>query len=113
MHEEEYLIVDPACEVNERGPRDKNDGNEVVYECDLPLDLELTARAEVDAKIFHMQKKTGTGQSKQKLIKEHSLTFHSPWRHGRARKEGRNKKKYNPYGEDFVIDRIVSSDLMD
>ena len=28
-------------------------------------------------------------------------------------KKGRSKKKYNPYGEDFVIDRIVLSDMMD
>ena len=48
MHEENYLIVDPACEVNKRGARDKNDGNEVVDSCDLPLDLELTKRVEVD-----------------------------------------------------------------
>ena len=40
--------LDPACEVNERGTRDKNDGNEVVDDCDLPLDLELTERVEVD-----------------------------------------------------------------
>ena len=40
--------MDLACEVNERGTRDKNDGNEVVDECDLPLDLELTKRVEVD-----------------------------------------------------------------
>ena len=32
----------------ERGTRDKNDGNEVVDDCDLPLDLELTERVEVD-----------------------------------------------------------------
>ena len=31
----------------------------------------------------------------------------------RQSKKGRNKKKYNPYGEDFVIDRIVLSDMMD
>ena len=48
MLEENYLIVDPACEVNKRGTRDKNDGNEVVNSCDLPLDLELTKRVEVD-----------------------------------------------------------------
>ena len=24
----EYLLVEPACEVNERGTREKNDGNE-------------------------------------------------------------------------------------
>ena len=37
MNDEDYFILDPACEVNERGPRDKSDGNEVV---DLPLDLQ-------------------------------------------------------------------------
>ena len=48
MHEEDYLIVDPACEVIERGRCGNNDGNEVVDNCDLPLDLELTERVEVD-----------------------------------------------------------------
>ena len=28
-------------------------------------------------------------------------------------KKGRDKKKYNPYGEDFVIDRIVLNDMME
>ena len=31
----------------------------------------------------------------------------------RQSKKGRDKKKYNTYGEEFVIDRIVLSDLMD
>ena len=31
----------------------------------------------------------------------------------RQSKRGRNNKKYNPYGEDFVIDRLVLSDMMD
>ena len=48
MHDEDYLIVDPACEVNERGARDKNDRNELIDDCDLPLVLELTERVEVD-----------------------------------------------------------------
>ena len=29
----------------------------------------------------------------------------------RQGKRGRSKKKYNPYGEDFVVDRIVLSDV--
>ena len=37
-----------VCEVNETGTRDKNDGNEVVDDYDLPLDVELTERVEVD-----------------------------------------------------------------
>ena len=31
----------------------------------------------------------------------------------RQSKRGKNKKKYNPYGEDFVVDRIVVSDIKD
>ncbi|XP_063727111.1 uncharacterized protein LOC134854685 [Symsagittifera roscoffensis] len=31
----------------------------------------------------------------------------------RQSKTGRDKKKYKPYGEDFVIDRIVLSDMME
>ena len=31
----------------------------------------------------------------------------------RQGKKVKNKKKYNPYGEDFVIDRIVLSDMKD
>ena len=56
----------------------QNDGNEVINNCDLPLDL----------------------------------TFLSPLKHARA-KEEKNKKWYNAYGEDFVVDRIVLSDAMD
>ena len=48
VHENDYMIVDPACDLNESGTRDKNDGNEVLDDCDLPLDLVLTERIEVD-----------------------------------------------------------------
>ena len=32
MEEGDYLMMDPACEVNEKGTREKNDGNEVIEE---------------------------------------------------------------------------------
>ena len=48
MHDEDHLINDPACELNERGTCDKNEWNEVLDDCDLPLDLELTERVAVD-----------------------------------------------------------------
>ena len=48
MNDEKYLIVDPACQLNEKGTRDKNDGNEVKNDCDLLVDLELTERVDVD-----------------------------------------------------------------
>ena len=45
-------------------------------------------------------------------MKEYSMTFPSPWRHA-TEKKGNNKKKNNQHGEDFVLDRIVLSDVMD
>ena len=87
MQEGDYLIVDPACEMNERCTRDKNDGNEVVDGCDLPLDLELTERVEMDDETLILRK-TRTAQNKLKLTKEYSLIFLSLWKHARAREEG-------------------------
>ena len=49
MEEGDYLMMDPACEVNEKGTTEKNDGNEVVEEGkDTPLDLDLNEEIEVD-----------------------------------------------------------------
>ena len=36
MEEGDYLMMDPACEVNEKDTRGKNDGNEVVEEESSP-----------------------------------------------------------------------------
>ena len=111
MHKGDYLIVDPACEVNERGTRDKNDGNEVVDDCDLPLDLELTERVEVDDKILPYAEEDWDCPEQTKIDKgvqpDFPLTMET-----RQSKKGKNKKKYNPYVEDFVIDTIVLSDMM-
>ena len=107
-----HLIVDPACEVNERGTRDKNDGNEVVDDCDLPLDLELTERVEVDDETLPYAEEDWDCPEQTEIDKgiqpDFSLTMET-----RQCKKGRDKKKYNPYGEDFVIDRIVLNDMME
>ena len=49
MEEEDYLIMDPACEVSEKGTREKNDENEVVEErTSTPLDLDRNEAIEAD-----------------------------------------------------------------
>ena len=49
MEEGDYLMMDPACEVNEKGTREKNDGNEVVEEGKSPpLDLDLNDVIDAD-----------------------------------------------------------------
>ena len=112
MQEGDYLIVDPACEVKERGTRDKNDGNEVVDDCDLPLDLELTERVEVDDETLPYAEEDWDCPEQTEIDRgiqpDFPLTMET-----RQSKKGRDKKKYNPYGEDFVIDRIVLSDSME
>ena len=35
VHEDDYLIVDHACELNKRATHEKNHGNDVVNDCDL------------------------------------------------------------------------------
>ena len=49
MEEGDYLMMDPAYEVNEKGTRGKNDGNEVVEEgSSPPLDLDPNEVIEAD-----------------------------------------------------------------
>ena len=49
MKECDYLMMDPACEVNERGTREKNDGNEALEEgTSPPLDLNPNETIEAD-----------------------------------------------------------------
>ena len=99
------MIVDPACEVNERYARRKR-RDEVVDNCDLSLDLELTERVEVDNETlpyaeedWDCPEQTGIDKGVQPVF---PLTLET-----RQSKKGKNKEKYNPYGEDFVIERIV------
>ena len=41
-------MMDPACEVNEKGTREKNDGNEVAEEGSRPS-LDLNPNEEIEA----------------------------------------------------------------
>ena len=112
MQEVDFSIVDPACEVNEKGTRDKNDGNEVVDDCDLPLDLELTEQVEVDDETLPYAEADWDCPEQTEIDKGVQPDF--PLTMGTHQsKKGRNKKKYNQYGEDFVIDRIVLSATME
>ena len=104
--------MDPACELKERSMRDKNDGNEVEDNCDLPLDLELTERVEVDNETLPYAQEDWDCPEQTEIDNGVQPDFRFTME-TRQSKKGRNKKKYNPYGEDFVIDRIVLSDMME
>ena len=49
MEDGDYLMMDLACEVNERGAREKNDGNEALEErASPPLNLDPNEIIEAD-----------------------------------------------------------------
>ena len=92
MHGDDYLIVDPAYEVNERGTRDKNDGNEVMDGCDLPLDLELTKRIEIDDKTLPYVEEDWNCPKQTDIDRKVEPDF--PWTmETRQSKKGKDKKK--------------------
>ena len=84
----------------------------MVDNCDLPLDLELTERVEVDDETLPYAEEDWDCPEQIEIDKgkqpDFPLTTET-----RQSKRGENKKKYNPYGEDFVVDRLVVSDMMD
>ena len=98
--------------MNERGTRDKNDGNEVMDDCDLPLDLELTERIKVNDETLPYVEEDCDYPEQTEIDKGVKFDFPSPMEM-RQSKRGRDKTKYKPYGEDFVVDRIVMDDVMD
>ena len=49
MEEGDYLMMEPACEVNQKGTRGKNDGNEVIKEKSSPP-LDLDPKEVIEAK---------------------------------------------------------------
>ena len=96
------MIVDHACEVTERGTRDKNDGNEVVDDCDLPLELELIERIEVDDKTLPYAEVDWNNPEQREFEKGVELNFPLTME-TRQSNRGRDIKK-NPDGEDFVVE---------
>ena len=106
MEEGDYLMMDPACEVNEKGTREKNDGNEVVEEgTDTPLDLDPNEVIGADDETLPYAEEDWQEPEQTEVPKnlEPDLPFTIQTRH----KYGtRPRKKYNPYGDDFEVDRI-------
>ena len=107
--DDDYLIVDPACEVNERGTRGYNS---VVNNCDLPLDLEIIEQIEVDDETLHYAEEDCNNQEQTAVDKGVELDFPLT-RDARQSKRGKDKKNKNPYGEYFVVDKMVLDDITD
>ena len=99
-------MMDPAFEVNEKGTREKNDGNEVIEEgTSTPLDLDPNDVIEADDETLRYAEEDWQDPEQREVPKnlEPDLPF--------TIQTGQNdrtisKKKYNPYGDNFVVDRI-------
>ena len=99
-------MMDPACEVNEKGTREKNDENEVVEEgTDTPLDLDPNEVIEADDETLPYAEEDW--QHPEQIEVPKNLEPDLPLTIQTRQKDGtRPRNKHNPYGDDFVVDRI-------
>ena len=106
LEEGDYLMMDPACEVNEKGTRGKNDGKEVVDEgLSPPLDPDPNEVIEADEETVPYAEEDWQDPEQMEVPKilEQDLPF--TIQTGQSDRT-RLTKKYNPCGNDFVVDRI-------
>ena len=106
MEQGDYLMMDPACEVNEKGTREKKDGNDVVEEgISAPLHLEPNEVIEADDETLTYAEEDWQDPDQMEVPKnlEPDLPFTIQTR---LNDDTRPKKKYIPSGDDFFVDRI-------
>ena len=104
MEEGDYLMMDPASEVNEKGTRGKNDGNKVVEEgTNTPLDLDPNEVIEADDETLPYAEEDWQDPEQTEVPKnlEPDLPFTLQTRQGDGK-----RPRYNRYGDDFVVDKI-------
>ena len=95
-----------VCEFNGKGTRGKSDGNEVVEEGTSPsLDLDPNEVIEADEEDLPYAEEDWEDPEQREVPKklEPDLPFTIQTRQN---ERTRYKKKYNPYGDDFVVDSI-------
>ena len=107
LEEGDYLMMDAACEVNEKGTRGKIDENEVLEERSSPtLDMAPNEVIEADEETLTCAEEDWQDPEQMEVPKnlEPDLPFTIETRQS---DRTRLTKKYNPYGDDFVVDRKI------
>ena len=99
----EYLLVEPACEVNEKGTREKNDGNE-----DVSMDDNEKIDADSNAWSFAEQDWNDPEQSEVPKWTELDLPRTAEIRTGNRKRTG---MRYDIYGDDFLIDKLQTDEM--
>ena len=103
MEGQEYLLVEPACEVNEKGTREKNGGNEDVS-------MDDNDKIEVDSyeRSFAEEDWNEPEQSEIPKWTEPDQQMTTGTRKGDRKWTG---MRYNRYGDDFLIDKIQPDEI--
>ena len=99
----EYLLVEPACEVNEKGTREKNDGNE-----DVSMDDNEKIEVDSDEGSFAEEDWNNPEQNEVPKWTEPDLPMTRGIRKGDRKRTG---MRYNRYGDDFLIDKIQPDEI--
>ena len=106
-------MMDPACEVKEKGTREKIDENELVEEGKSPpLDIDPNEVIEADEETLPYAEEDWHDPEQMEAPKnfEPGLPFTI---HTRQNDRTRSRKKYNPYSDDFLVDRIDLKKIME
>ena len=99
----EYLLVEPSCEVNEKGTREKNDGGE-----DVSMDDNEKIEADSDAGSFKEEDWNDPEQNEEPKWTEPDLPRTAETRTGNRKQTG---MRYNRYGDDFLNDKMQPDEL--
>ena len=99
----EYLVEEPACKVNGKGTREKNDGNE-----NLSLDNNEKIEVESEAGSFVEEYWNDPEQNEVPKWMEPDRPIPPGTRTGNRKRTG---MRYNRYGDDFLIDKIQPDKL--
>ena len=101
MEQGNYLVMDPASGVNEKGTREKSDGNRALEEGTSPplepVSNEITKR-DKETSLYAKEDWENLEQIEIPRNMEPDLSFSMQ---NRQSDRTRLAKKYNPYGEDF------------
>ena len=99
----EYLLVEPTCEVNEKGTREKNDGNE-----DVSMDDNEKIEVDSDEESFAEEDWNDREQNKLPKWTEPDQPMATETRKGDRK---RTSIRYNRYGDGFLIDKIQPDEI--
>ena len=99
----EYLLVEPACKVNEKGTREKNDGNE-----DVSMDDNEKVEVDSDGGSSAEEDWNDPEQNEAPKWTEPDLPMTTGTRKSNRKRTG---MRYNKYGDDFLIDKIQHEEI--